>query len=427
MMLKLLLLCFLCKPAPYYAESVSNRNNDVHCAEPAVPNGRLQLEHAVYRPGDRARLICRDGFQLNGPDRVTCSADGGWRSAAHPNENRLPACRELSCPEPSDLDSGRLEVDGIRTDDGERFKHGAIAIYRCDEGFHLPEGAASQRVCTSGAWRGDEPVCGTCHDVHCRAVYRCNPAHVLVGTDTYQCMTSGEWSPPYACSEGTRDRVSPCRPQRLTCWRGRWLGVRRAWKPLRRPPPPPPPGPGRPEDADRVALIAYPEGSQYVLPTYEEAVRAERAAAPAFAEPAAGAQPHRPHHHRSLPPAARRERLWRREQESDSVSQRSVQSHHSASTRQSNTTSNATPSLLDSMGSTDTMATSDAASTAPSAATSASVRGMCGSLASFDTSSVLNTEGVPLLEENETELENAEQQDSVSCGKASTGDAASNK
>ena len=45
------------------------------------------------------------------------------------------------------------------------------------------------------------------------------------------------------------------------------------------------------------------------------------------------------------------------------------------------------------MGSTDTMATSDAASNTLSAAATASVRGMCGSLASFDTSSVLNTEG----------------------------------
>ena len=258
------------------------------------------------------------------------------------------------------------------------------------------------------------------YPVGARAVYRCNPAHVLVGTATYQCMLSGEWSPPvapgcqaerpagpvpepacglpaqdplttqrlvrgwlsdvgasagavveYSCTEGTRDRLSPCRPQRLTCYGRRWLGrrphcmpvagcsrppvvpfgdaygdgrapgaevfytcqsgyrllgprrvtcnasgcwtpapvcqrqqtpagaaaepapllspigvtllavtvavvlvlllllvllvQRRAWKPLRRPPPPPPPpgpGQGRTEDADRVALIAYQEGSQ---------------------------------------------------------------------------------------------------------------------------------------------------------------------
>nr|CAD7413214.1 unnamed protein product [Timema poppensis] len=67
----------------------------------------------------------------------------------------------------------------------------------------------------------------------------------------------------------------------------------------------------------------------------------------------------------------------------------------------------------DSMGSTDTMAPSDVSTnvtldtvsshTCSSGSQTASCRAICGSLASFDTSSVLNTEGVPLLEESELE------------------------
>nr|CAD7199331.1 unnamed protein product [Timema douglasi] len=84
---------------------------------------------------------------------------------------------------------------------------------------------------------------------------------------------------------------------------------------------------------------------------------------------------------------------------------RRVSTSHSASLRSG--------SAGDSMGSTDTMAPSDVSTnvtldtvsshTCSSGSQTASCRAICGSLASFDTSSVLNTEGVPLLEESELE------------------------
>lgn len=146
------------------------------------------------------------------------------------------------------------------------------------------------------------------------------------------------------------------------------------------------------QQQDRLALIAFADGGglagQPVLPTYEEATR-ERLNI--------GSRLQRPHW-----PSLMVGRRSRNSPNPDSihVTRQGSFASHSASTR----------SGADSMGSTDTMAVSENSTTVTldtasshSGSQPASCRAHCGSLASFDTSSVLNTEGVPLLEESELE------------------------
>ncbi|XP_067011464.1 membrane cofactor protein [Anabrus simplex] len=145
-------------------------------------------------------------------------------------------------------------------------------------------------------------------------------------------------------------------------------------------------------DPDRVALIAYADGVQLgesALPSYEEAVR-ERAVGTGAPGGLLSYRSHGRPHWTALGAA-------RRARGPDAVHV----------TRQSSSTSHSV-STGDSMGSTDTMAPSEVSTnvtldTCSSGSQTASCRAICGSLASFDTSSVLNTEGVPLLEENELE------------------------
>lgn len=146
------------------------------------------------------------------------------------------------------------------------------------------------------------------------------------------------------------------------------------------------------QQQDRLALIAFADGGgpggQPVLPTYEEATR-ERLNI--------NNRLQRPHW-----PSLMVGRRARNSPNPDSihVTRQGSFASHSASTR----------SGADSMGSTDTMAVSENSTTVTldtasshSGSQPASCRAHCGSLASFDTSSVLNTEGVPLLEESELE------------------------
>lgn len=162
-------------------------------------------------------------------------------------------------------------------------------------------------------------------------------------------------------------------------------------------------------DPDRVALIAFPD--EGVPPTYEEAVRHR---------PAIMFEPHgsnaggrfTPHNHRSrghrvVVPGVRRSR---HRDNPDNISYQSI-----GSARQSSSTSRSMSmrswSACDSLGSTDTVAVSDSTNvtvdTQSSGGTSSgtsqapSCRALAGSLASFDTSSLVNNEGAPLLEEAE--------------------------
>ncbi|XP_075232414.1 complement receptor type 2-like isoform X2 [Lycorma delicatula] len=133
-------------------------------------------------------------------------------------------------------------------------------------------------------------------------------------------------------------------------------------------------------DPDRVALIAFADDIQSGLPSYEEAIRGGNGGG-------RGLLSYRLHH----PPWSQR---------------RNPRTDTTIVARQLSSTG-------ESMGSTDTMTVSDVSTnvtldtvsshTCSSTSQTASCRAICGSLASFDTSSVLNTEGVPLLEENELE------------------------
>ncbi|KAJ8919258.1 hypothetical protein NQ315_003841 [Exocentrus adspersus] len=148
------------------------------------------------------------------------------------------------------------------------------------------------------------------------------------------------------------------------------------------------------EHPDRLALIAFADGvqrSQNFLPSYDEAVRSERGAT------LSATRPHRPH----WPNLAGGRRTRNSPNpEVGHVTRHGSFASHTPSTR----------SVGDSMGSTDTVAVSEGSTnvtldtaSSHSGSQPASCRAHCGSLASFDACSVVNTEDVPLLEESELE------------------------
>ncbi|KAF7282383.1 hypothetical protein GWI33_002697 [Rhynchophorus ferrugineus] len=151
---------------------------------------------------------------------------------------------------------------------------------------------------------------------------------------------------------------------------------------------------------DRLALIAFADGvqnNQNTLPSYDEATR-DRSTLIQVSR----LQLHRPH----WPSLA----ICRGSNRSRSSSNADA-GHHVV--RHGSFVSH-TPSMRsggESMGSTDTVTISegstnitlDTASSHSAVSQNPSCRGHCGSLASFDGCSIVNTEGVPLLEESELE------------------------
>lgn len=352
-------------------------------------------------------------------------------------------------------------LDGPQT--ANNAGNGARLELTCSDGYRdeMSPCTAATLFCEDGVWKGRFPKCvpakeclpppdiphgslsplpntasdgsHSFYEIGSEVTYSCLPDFVMVGEPVLKCSSSGCWEPSQfpSCHPDTQLYVSPrsladylSTSSILLVSMATALGVTlillgvcvvvvcRHRAPKVQPPlgahhhhhhhrggrnqqhqgrvsPASSTGAGTLHDPDRVALIAFADGAQLgdcsALPSYEEAVR-ERGVGGGILSGA-----HRIHsrtHWGGLVAGRRPIHV----------------------TRQSSSTSH---SAGDSMGSTDTMAPSEVSTTVTldtvsshtcsSGSQSASCRAICGSLASFDTSSALNTEGVPLLEESELE------------------------
>ncbi|KAK3851290.1 hypothetical protein Pcinc_042055, partial [Petrolisthes cinctipes] len=416
-----------------------------------------------YPPGARLQFVCHTGYILRGPDAYMCNKAGEWEPRRRPL--CMPSAQligsELCRVAPEIKNTVQKLVRGMVTTGGA--VSGTKIGYRCRAGFRYVRAPCVTHIltCHQGQWHGTSPECeefsscvappniahgfmydsASSYPLQSQVYYACEPGYRLMGPSVLTCEEdSGCWTPrmPAVC-ERIREYDDEMHDEKplldmhtiLVATTGSVIGIflivmalilyQRALSPklvrLRNsgsggelPPPPhtcPPTAPQPPQDhdPDRLALIAYPDElpQQGVPPTYEEAVR-QRPAAVMF-EPHGGSggryapHGHRSRGHRVVVPGVRRSR---HRDNPDNISYQSI-----GSARQSSSWS-----ACDSLGSTDTVAVSDSTNvtvetqssggtSSSSASQAPSCRALAGSLASFDTSSLVNNEGAPLLEENE--------------------------
>lgn len=394
----------------------------------------------VYSAGQRLHFSCKTGYVLIGPLIQQCLDDGTWSPKRPPL--CLPDANESTDDYPC---SSAPTVPHALTSVVQGFQSLETALpgteveIKCTAKYRNARNPcqSTRLKCTNGRWVGMLPNCvlarecssppvvahGSPFDlnpetgrirypINAQISYQCLPGFELQGNYILTCSAGGCWTPmnPPACKLNSHYflEVNGGGPMLISLATGAgvllllliiWLAiVCRRRKPLSRAVPLPPPVP-RPDLADhaallhhpdRLALIAFADGiqvGQSVLPTYEEAVRdrGPGVVSSRFTRPHWPSLAHR--RNRNSPDIVHVTR------------QGSFVSH-----------SNSTRSGGDPMGSTDTMIASEGSTavtldtaSSHSGSQSASCRAHCGSLASFDTSSVHNTEGVPLLEESELE------------------------
>lgn len=330
-------------------QKVNTGKEKVQCrTPPTIQFGFIDDNQENYYAFSKVKYSCREGFHLVGPPELTCDVNGHWQPY------KTPTC-ELSLDEPS-FDWSSL---GNVPYAPEKPHASEAPVQTWDS-----TGAQALSLLTAGC------VMGILFLVLIIAVFtqrrgcRSQMCHIQLRSSVSSTNITGSLQEP----------------------------------PLY-------------HDQDRAALIAFADGGHVALPSYEEATNSQQ---PSDLVYNGNAVVHRPlgfsanrhnrcvvlrssgsHEHnncnvgvppRQLPPPA----------------------SHSACQRSS--------SLADSLGSTDTVTPSEVSTTVtvdtlsstmshhPSS--TSSTRAFCGSLTSFDTAgsgSVLNIEGVPLLEESETE------------------------
>lgn len=437
-----------CVPNMKYVECPPPRNisNGYY-----VPEDYNELGQG-YTMGQRIHYGCNTGYILQGDRFQQCLGDGSWLpkilpvcTLMLPLENTR-MCQQFPAPPQSIVTtviSGAQFIGAADT--------GTEIEIRCISKYHNSRSPCEQYSrlrCISGRWVGVIPKCVPVKEcppppsimygqamelalpfedskpykypIDVKVTYQCLPGYELQGNTVLTCTPGGCWTPQQIPICKSTDRFFDLKASApLTVSLATGVGVLtllaiicavvicRKRKPMARaravPLPPPVQRPGLADHAtllnhpDRLALIAFADGiqgGQPVLPTYEEATRDR---GPSFG------RLQRP----QWPSLVARRTRGSPNPDMVHITRQGSFASHTASSRSGG----------DPMGSTDTMAVSENSTTvtldtASSHSQPASCRAHCGSLASFDTNSVLNTEGVPLLEESE--LEEIQGGDSVS-------------
>lgn len=446
-----------------------------------TPSVSVDMLYAPSYPvGTVVTYMCDPGYTLVGTDRIKCRISGSWSPLLPPVCQRSSDNGEPLCRLPMPISHGDYTVFGRSERNGALT--GTIIQYSCDVGYKLLGCIQGRRECKVGVWVGPQPQCvpyigcdkppvimygglvgwnkksPSVYPVGSRVYYMCYNGYHLSGEPQILCRSNGCWSSriPPSCdipfdrrtisrppAAGVRDLYDVKTISLATA--GSVIGIlviilvlitlRRRLLPI---------GSRRIvlssalqsnadqnnqsqaphshqiQDPDRLALIAFADNVQVVLPTYEEAIREHPLGLPNIGSPSCLSSrsgtdrasfrlsrgrlpPAPPYRGVRVPPPVLGDYQTL-------ASARYLPGGRNCAVRSSSVSA----STGESMGSTDTMTpsevsttvtvetlSSNASSGASSQATGASSRALCGSLTSFDTVSTANMEGAPLLEEKE--------------------------
>ncbi|XP_042899938.1 locomotion-related protein Hikaru genki-like [Parasteatoda tepidariorum] len=184
-------------------QDISNEVNivvkDVHCpAIKSVDHNRVMAVEG-NRMHSKARFACMEGFELVGPEEITCQASGLWSEDA-------PHCEVLKCPR---LVSESMHLIASTTNR----TYGTRVVFSCPTGFKLA-GAPFLSCLKTANWSDATP---TCNPVSCKppiaplngrvldtgrylsgdfVQYTCNAGYVITGESVAICTDHGVWSQP---------------------------------------------------------------------------------------------------------------------------------------------------------------------------------------------------------------------------------------
>ncbi|NXS62046.1 LYAM2 protein, partial [Brachypteracias leptosomus] len=165
--------------------------------------------------GSRCDFRCSEGYVLDGPSSIECSAQGQWSEP-------VPQCKAVTCP------TLKVPANSVgNCSHPVELTWGTTCEFTCEEGFTLT-GPATLQCGSSGTWDRQQPSCAA---VRCEAVtwpeggvvtcdrapadltygsrcdFRCSEGYVLDGPSSIECSAQGQWSEPVP-----QCKVAQCEP-----------------------------------------------------------------------------------------------------------------------------------------------------------------------------------------------------------------------
>uniref|UniRef100_UPI00398E70BB P-selectin-like isoform X1 n=2 Tax=Pristiophorus japonicus TaxID=55135 RepID=UPI00398E70BB len=187
----------------FYGERCENA---VNCGELKIPHSLLMNCSDPFRPfsySSTCDFVCKDGFTLQGSDRLQCEASGQWTE-------KTPICKVLQC---KFLKTPKRGIMNCRNPFGN-FSYNSTCVFGCTEGFVL-HGLGNLQCQASRQWTAEVPTCeaakctilenpeqGTINCSHpfgpfsynATCDFNCEEGFILNGSDRVQCGASGNWT-----------------------------------------------------------------------------------------------------------------------------------------------------------------------------------------------------------------------------------------
>ncbi|XP_038851181.1 sushi, von Willebrand factor type A, EGF and pentraxin domain-containing protein 1 [Salvelinus namaycush] len=168
------------------------------CGRPSVPENAVMMG-TNFTFGSKVTFSCVTGFVPGDTYDMRCQASRKWSRAP-------PACQRVTCGDPPHVDNSDVTLNGKT--------YLSTVLYTCAEGYRLQ--GSEEVVCeASGEWSSPAPLCASIHcgdppalrdaatigDDHAlgnKVHYVCKEGYTLIGPETRECLSTGQWTPTSA-------------------------------------------------------------------------------------------------------------------------------------------------------------------------------------------------------------------------------------
>ncbi|XP_026188904.1 complement receptor type 1-like isoform X2 [Mastacembelus armatus] len=204
----------ICKKSGWTGEFPICEVGETTCPAPAVANSVTSGGNAfAYQVGDDVSFTCRQGFQLDGAQKIICMPGGLWEPKPpqclpqpQKTEQTTKSADKSGCGVPLTHHNANANLAGkyiTRTS----FASGEKVHYVCNIG-HVQAGGSKYRTCTDGKWtplelKCERKLCGSAGEIlngefsytgvmfGDTATANCNEGYILVGKATRNCLHNG--------------------------------------------------------------------------------------------------------------------------------------------------------------------------------------------------------------------------------------------
>ncbi|XP_064616534.1 sushi, von Willebrand factor type A, EGF and pentraxin domain-containing protein 1-like [Liolophura sinensis] len=174
--------------------------SEIRCQAPDVPlhSTILPDNQSSFAVDSSVTFQCEPGYELRGPERLTCEHYSAEWSAW------VPDCNAIACPDPGWPENGRRI--------GNDFREGQSVRFQCLSGYEL-RGSPNRTCQGTRKWSGKPAVCdkggsrcpplpdviggtktGRFYDAGDVVRYSCETDFYLVGSPRRKCLYNGMWS-----------------------------------------------------------------------------------------------------------------------------------------------------------------------------------------------------------------------------------------